>query len=451
MRTLLVILFCIAFALPAQEVVTARRRIVGGGGGGGTILVPAYIQAKGVGASSSLAYPQNIVSGWTLLVYIYDGSGAGNTLTATDSLGTSFSQIATKNLATDGDTTTVLCGIASSGGADTVTFKKGGVTTNMTGVVIMAVANGTCTTDATPTTSDTNAVTTCGNGTQTITTSTANDLILTFCGSQHNATFTSGSGWTRQITGNLVANVTMQVGGASTYTASDTYSVSGENATIMVALKAKVGSSPSSVSQDASCASSIAATTTPNCSLTINASATGVEVFCAVEDNASGAQVTSVTVGSSNAFFLNRTVNSTTGAHATIETWTLANPPTGSQTATCNYGAGVTGEDTAAVAISNLGGTPGFFGYGTTATASPLTDTITSASGRLVYDAAFQPANSGCTNTLTVGGSQTQIYNNCTGFHFRLAGSSLGGSASTTMQWTVGTNLNTTQGLVDAY
>jgi hypothetical protein len=205
---------------------------------------PVRVQNTSTGLSSdasTLAFTSNVTSGNALYAVVFDGGGPGQTLSFTDSQNNTWTTIKSASLATDGDTIGIGCAIAGSSGADTVTFKVNG-STQAVAASVYEVSNATCTPDATPVSSDTTAQTACNSG--SLTTATANDLLLGFCGLQHNQTLSAGSGWSygsNAGTGGSPDSLgEIQIAtttGAYTAT-SATYSTSAEQATIEVAFKA---------------------------------------------------------------------------------------------------------------------------------------------------------------------------------------------------------------------
>lgn len=259
---------------------------------------PSLVQSNltgSSGASSTLSFSSNVTAGHALYAMMYDGYAPGDTLTFTDSLGNSWTTVKSASLATDGDTIAIGCAIAGTSGADTLTFKVNGAATTVWGSVY-EVANSTCTTDVTPVSSDLTSQTACSSG--ALTTATANDFLVGFCGTQHlESTLTAGSGWIDGTSSAELALGEIEIAGsAGSYTAtSSTYPNNGEEATIEAAFKATTsggggggvtgsgtantvpiftGSSPSSTlasSVIAQSGSNIGiGTTTPNAPLQIN-------------------------------------------------------------------------------------------------------------------------------------------------------------------------------------
>lgn len=206
---------------------------------------PTFVQSATTGTSSTsstLAFPSNVTAGDALYAVIYDGSSSTDTLTFTDSQANSWTTTKSASLTTDGDTIAVGCAIAGASGSDRVTFKVNGSTAANFGSVF-EVANATCTPDVTPISSDTSAQTACNSG--SLTTVTANDLLVGFCGLQNQQTSLSpGSGWSSGSTsgtgGEIYALGEIRVAtttGAYSATSS-TYGQSSEQGTIEVAFKA---------------------------------------------------------------------------------------------------------------------------------------------------------------------------------------------------------------------
>jgi hypothetical protein len=202
---------------------------------------PAFVQGNKTNGSSTLAYSSNVTVGHALYATIYDGDGS-LALTFTDSQGNSWTTVKTAILASDGDSMAVGCAIAGSSGSDTVTFKENGSAQAVLGT-IYEVANATCTTDATPVSSNTSGQTACNSG--ALTTSTSNDLLFGLCGlSSSQTALNAGSGWTNGETFSSVNGIDgiseLRVAStAGSYTAtSATYSISAEQTTIEVAFKA---------------------------------------------------------------------------------------------------------------------------------------------------------------------------------------------------------------------
>jgi hypothetical protein len=177
-------------------------------------------------------------------------------------------------------------------------------------------------------------------------------------------------------------------------------------------------------------------TDTASCTMVI--AATAKPVFIYAIGYAGGAfAVSTCTVGATSAIFQ----TSIADLHQKEELWTVAAPPTGSQTITCNWGVGTT-QRTNLLAVSFLG-SDGTFGTPVTGSgaASPASVTVTSATNNLVSDGVGQDirtSNVTCAaSTLTAGGSQTQLDSSCADGGMRQADSTQPGGASITMSWTL--------------
>jgi hypothetical protein len=207
---------------------------------------PAFVQGNNTGSTSefsTLAYASNVTAGHALYAAFFDGSGSGHTLTFSDSQGNSWTTIKSASLTSDGDSIAVGCAIAGASASDTVTFIVNGTASTVIGSVY-EVSNSTCTTDATPISSDTTAQTVCSSG--SLTTTTANDLLFGFCGLSHNqSSLTAGSGWVDGLasgSSGLVYGLgelkIASTAGSYTATSATFPSGSGEQATIEIAFKA---------------------------------------------------------------------------------------------------------------------------------------------------------------------------------------------------------------------
>jgi hypothetical protein len=205
-----------------------------------TSTTPTFVQ--GIGStgspSTSLNYGSTVTAANALYAMAYFGGGSGATITFTDSQSNSWSTVTSASLATDGDTIAIGCAIAGTSGFDEVTANNG------VRMVLYEVHGATCTPDVTPVSSNTTGATSCNSG--PMTTSTANDLLIGFCGTDgsQTATWTGGSGWSNVFnysTGSVVFGLgEIQVGttpGSYTATSAAFPTTSGEQATIIVAFK----------------------------------------------------------------------------------------------------------------------------------------------------------------------------------------------------------------------
>lgn len=211
---------------------------------------PSFIQGNTTGTtiSSTVSFTSSVTAGDALYAAFVDGTGAGDTLTFSDTQGNSWSTVKSASLANDGDTIAIGCAIAGSSAADTVTFLINGTTApTQTFASVYEVANGTCAPDVTPISSNTTGQTACSSG--SISTATSNDLLIGLCGLSHGqTTFSAGAGWTNGLAAGWISNgsgdfaslTEMQIAGTSgTYAAtSATYAISCEQASIEVAFKA---------------------------------------------------------------------------------------------------------------------------------------------------------------------------------------------------------------------
>jgi hypothetical protein len=191
------------------------------------------------------------------------------------------------------------------------------------------------------------------------------------------------------------------------------------------------------VTVDGHCADTVESfTDSASCTMVIAASAKPVFIY-ALGYGGGVFAVSSCTVGATSA--TNQTT--ITNGHQKEELWTVAAPPTGSQTITCSWGAGTT-QRTNLLAVSFLG-SDGTFGTPVTGsgTTSPASVTVSSATNNLVSDGVGQDlrtSNVTCAaSTLTAGGSQTQQDSSCADGGMRQADSTQPGGASITMSWTL--------------
>jgi len=218
------------------------------------ITRPTYVQSlnttTSVAGSTGLAYSSNVTSGHALYAILFDGNGTSDTDAFSDSQGNTWKVVNssgslvtsgyTVNLATDGDTVAIGCAIAGSSAADTVKFTINGSGSTTAGLQIWEVANSTCTVDGGSSgisTADTTAQTACNTG--QITTQTANDFLFVACGTQHNETFTVGSGWsnlTQQSSAGSMAGES-QSGPIGNYTGTMSYGTSAEQGSAIIAFQ----------------------------------------------------------------------------------------------------------------------------------------------------------------------------------------------------------------------
>jgi hypothetical protein len=204
-----------------------------------TSITPTFVQ--GIASTGSLITSLNfgsaVTTGNALYALAFSGGGSGESLTFTDSQSNSWSTVVSANLATDGDTMAIGCAIAGTSGSNTVTVSDG------VRLVLYEIHNATCTTDVTPVSSNTTGSTSCNSG--PMTTSTANDLLIGFCGIDIAQTpWAGGSGWSNVFTAptGSVADVLgeIQVGtspGSYTATSAAFPTSSAEQTTIIVAFK----------------------------------------------------------------------------------------------------------------------------------------------------------------------------------------------------------------------
>jgi hypothetical protein len=237
------IILALTFLLNGQYLPMGSRPITSGGG-----VTPTFVQ--GVGSTGVAAFTQafssNVTSGNALIAMAFFGGGAGTSLTFTDSLGNSWATIASASLLADGDTMAVGCTIAGSSAADTITSNQ------QVRWVLFEVQTATCTPDANAGTctvgsgacSNTLLATSCNSG--ALTTSTANDLLIGFCGTDgsQTATWGAGSGWSHgtnySTSGTVFGLSEFQVAtspGSFTATSAALPTTSGEQTTILVAFK----------------------------------------------------------------------------------------------------------------------------------------------------------------------------------------------------------------------
>jgi hypothetical protein len=211
--------------------------------GGGS--APSIVQSKSTGtggSTGSLALTSSVTAGNVLLATIYGGSAA-STLTFTDSLGNTATMIASTSLATDDDTVAIACAPVATSGSDTLTFKING----SSGLVLANIyevhnSTGACTQDVTAVHLNTTGATACNSG--SMTTSTANDLLIGAGGldGTQTTTIAAGSGWSGGLnagnTGHPLLLGEYQIATSpGSFTATSGTIASEEQATVMVALK----------------------------------------------------------------------------------------------------------------------------------------------------------------------------------------------------------------------
>jgi hypothetical protein len=179
-------------------------------------------------------------------IVVVVGNWANTTTpTVADNLSTPtvFTTLKVQLLSGDGDSTAIYCGIPTVTGTDTLTFGPGGA--NILAVAYK-VAGATCTNDAAPASNNTLSSTVCGNSALSITTSTNNDFLVMSCGLANGlSSFTVGTGWQQVLTNSYTVGGAAegqigagQIGStAGTFNAGGTYTPTGEQATILVALK----------------------------------------------------------------------------------------------------------------------------------------------------------------------------------------------------------------------
>jgi hypothetical protein len=205
-------------------------------------IVPSIVQSKSTGSSGSvttLALTSPVTAGNVLVGVIYQGLGA--TLTFTDTQGSIATSLASVNLATDEDTLTIVCAPITSSGTDTLTFKANGSTGSVLATAY-EVHNATCTQDVTAVSHNALASTSCNSG--SMTTSTANDLLIGACGidGTDTAAIMAGSGWTGALnagnTGHPLLLSEYQIGTSpGSFTATSATIPSEEQGSLLVALK----------------------------------------------------------------------------------------------------------------------------------------------------------------------------------------------------------------------
>jgi hypothetical protein len=458
---ILLTLFC--GAAKAQYVSTGFNK----GASSALPLIPTVIQTARVNGGSTLAYTFNVKSGTILLVAMRSGSGINRTLTATDSQGNSFTTLKSVNLATDGDTAALACAPSGTAGVDTVTFKDNGVTTSMA-VSMYEVQNGSCTQDATATSSNTTGATQCGTGTLGITTVTNNDFVVQLCATKTiDGTWVPAAGWYRQTgsfdTQNGNINLSSQaLYTAGTVTAGDTFGATDEQATILVALKATTGSAPSTPTADANCTSgNITVAGNQTCTITVSVSAKMLNVDTYIDSgtvpstevcafpSGNTYSTTCAAAGGNIGTFLGRV---TQGAALTSERWTFiagTNLLTGSVKIRVAWS---TNTDLTSMAADSWTGGSGAASFGGAVNTSGNSSvTITSAAGHLVIDNNFVAQNVTCGTTPTQGAGQTVVYGpSCNGSgNWYYMASSKAGASSVTMTWTNPTNIGWVQNVSD--
>jgi hypothetical protein len=205
-------------------------------------IPPAYVNSCTTGSSgqATTCAITGVTSGHALYPMQYNGGGSALTLTFTDSQGNSYSTVASKGLATDGDTIAIGCAIAGSSGTDTITFKSAGSASPVFGVVYEA-SNGSCGVDVSAS-SNTLSATSCTSG--SLTTTVPNDFLVGFCGlSGFPSTFAAGSGWSHGLNPGNSSSLLPVLGEVQVATATGSFTAtsgtipSQEQATIEVAFK----------------------------------------------------------------------------------------------------------------------------------------------------------------------------------------------------------------------
>jgi hypothetical protein len=209
------------------------------GGGSTTPPSPSYVQSNGATGVTSLAFHNNVGNG-SLLCAIFGSNGTVTGLTVSDTLSTSFTLEVSNTANTN--KSSIYCGLTSSGGADTISATGLG---SFPVISIIEVAGYLSTVDATNT-----CYTTANPVSCTITTSTANDLIIIGLAADHsNVTYSQYGAQTITLPGQATGNDAIGVaiifaGSAATYTSNVQGAGSLDNmAQVLVAFK--VGASPS--------------------------------------------------------------------------------------------------------------------------------------------------------------------------------------------------------------
>lgn len=202
-------------------------------------IVPAFVQGNvtsgNVNGTTGLAFLSNVTAGDTVHIFMFDGSGAGNTEAFNDSGTNSYHTDVTVSLTTDGDTTALGCAIIGASGALTVKWTVNSSTAIGVRVMMYEISGDTCTLQ-TSKTGHTLGSSPCSSG--SITTSFTNDSLIGTCGTDTQNTYTAGSGWTNLIAcagaSDKFAAMEFQVGTTiGSYTATTTYSTSTENGAII--------------------------------------------------------------------------------------------------------------------------------------------------------------------------------------------------------------------------
>jgi hypothetical protein len=211
--------------------------------------IPAFVQSVACVGSSTCAIAVTN-SGDALYGILYNGGGAGLTLTFTDSQLNSWATTAptgtgpnppNNSLNVDGDTTAIGCAIAGSAGADTITAKipSGPFIARM---VFYEISGATCTVDAS---NSSNVVAGSPSSSGPITTTFSNDFIISSTGidTLGNA-FTVGAGWTNlkeadatHANNPLAGEIKVGTNSPGSFTGTMTYTAGSEYASIIVAYK----------------------------------------------------------------------------------------------------------------------------------------------------------------------------------------------------------------------
>jgi hypothetical protein len=324
------------------------------------------------------------------------------------------------------------------------------------------------------------AVNATGNGgtaSLSITTSTANDLVVQFGSRANIDTYFAGPGWSYPVEDFDYQNGQVEMTSQALYTpgtvsATDVMGGAKENGAVLFAIKPATGAAPTTPTIDASCQSgAIVISGTQVCGpFTINASAVSLVVHTFVDSNSEtitevceypGANTYSTTCAAASGVVLYLAGRAPTilpgGVSALAETWTRHSPLTGSVKIHVTWSGA--GDLTSFNASSILGGNSAFNfaqatgsvnGTGTTSV------TIASATNHLVIDGMMINQNTTCqTQPTTTGTGQTLIGSGlCNGSgNWWYQQSYMPGASSVTIGWNVTTAASQgwAQGVLDAY
>jgi hypothetical protein len=292
------VIVCIALALIAWAAVSR---------GGGTVQAAssiAFVQSTSIaqtgGRTASKAFPDNVTSGHLIIVGSFVGLGAS--VSVTDSLGNTFTQVAHQTVASDHDAD-VFVGTVASSGADTITVNAGSGE-NVYAFSMHEYSGVSATVDASATAQGNSTAAASGS----LTTVTSNDLVFAWFtnGSNHknenfsslNSAYTmremSGTGTLQCYafancveSGDLVAGATLTTNATATLNVSDIWSAT------VIAFK---GAGPVLVSGLACNPTTLGPSAVSTCTVTLTQTAATVSSVTLASNNTSLTVPASVTV-----------------------------------------------------------------------------------------------------------------------------------------------------------